>query len=92
MTRQSVLSKPYTVNLANMPTGGEFPTEALSAGSFSHLYEFVASINISLTPVGHAAGAKVYRSLRDRSCPRECYSSRSRNHAWTDLASGERRL
>ena len=59
MTRQSALSKPYTVNLANMPTGGEFPTEALSASSFSHFYEFVASINMSLTPVGYAAGAKV---------------------------------
>jgi hypothetical protein len=71
MTRQSVLSKPYTVNLANVPTGGEFPTEALSASSFSHFYEFAAGINTSLTAVEHTAAAKVYPFLRDRTCPRE---------------------
>jgi hypothetical protein len=59
MTRQSVRSNCHIVNLADMPIGGEFPNEALSASSFSHFYEFVASINMSLTPVGYAAGAKV---------------------------------
>jgi hypothetical protein len=53
-------------------TGGKFPTEAPSGSSFSHFFEFAAT-NMSLTLVGRAAGAEVYSSPRDRTCPREYY-------------------
>src|SRR6266540_2329347 len=82
MTRQSVRSKSHTVNLANRVQGANSPSEASSESSLSHSFEFAASLNMSLTLVGRAAGAEVYSSPRDRTYPREYYRYALISPAW----------